>query len=538
MSKFISLLKASMSGGVQLFNYKGKTERSRIIMPIVLGLLIGGLMLLSALVLVNMLKKDGNEVAILAIYTLVTSMIIVMEGSYKAIDLLFKPRDNDMLLAMPIKRSSIVFARMIKFYLFELVYCLIFLLPAMIAYAVNVAVEPSYYLVALTMLILVPVIPIAVACLFGLIIAAVSGRFKHKTLWQVILSFAVLFFSAGLVFAFNNPSVNLDGSGLTAISDQVTEFYYPASVLVRLATHFDALEYLLFVAINLVVVVATVSIIGRFCFKIITKLDTVSYMKKTEVNYRFARRSQVAAMVRKEVTRYFNTPVLLMNTAIGLVFFLVAVGLLCFQFDNVANSIMSSVEDFPLSIEELHSYLPGVTMAMVAFASLLTCITATMISLEGKAFNVLKTLPISGTKVIMSKVLAAMLLIVPVTLVGVLVMAIRFRFGILETILVLVSVVAMPLVTELIGILINLKYPRFDADNDSVVVKQSASVMVATFLGLGMVLLTISLIFAAVFWMGQMMGLLIVDGIYVTFALILYFVVATRGEKKYLKLVA
>ena len=538
MSKLVSLLKASMSGGVQLFNYRGKTERSRRMMPIVLGLLIGGLMLVNALVMTTELKKDGNEVAILSLYTLITTIIIVMEGSYKAIDLLFKPRDNDMLLAMPIKRSSIVFVRMIKFYLFELVYCLIFLLPAIIAYAANVSVEPSYYLVAPTMLILVPVIPIAVACLFGLVIAAVSGRFKHKTLWQVILSFAVLFASAGLVFAFNNPSVNLGESGFTTISNQVTEFYYPASAFAKLATQFNFLEYLLFVAINLVIVVVTVLVIGRFCFKIITRLDTVSHVKKTGANYRFTRRSQATAMVRKEVTRYFNTPVLLMNTAIGLVFFLVAVGLLCFQFDNVANSIMSSVEDFPLTIEELHSYLPGVTLAMVAFASLLTCITATMISLEGKAFNVLKTLPISGAKVIMSKVLAAMLLIVPITLVGTLMMAVRFQFGIMETVLVLVGVVAMPLVTELIGILINLKYPRFDADNDSVVVKQSASVMVATFLGLGMVLLTVSLIFAMVFWTGQIMGLLIVDAVYVTAALILYFVVATRGEKKYLKLVA
>ena len=244
MSKLASLLKASMSGGVQLFNYRGKTERSRRMMPIVLGLLIGGLMLVNALVMTTELKKDGNEVAILSLYTLITTIIIVMEGSYKAIDLLFKPRDNDMLLAMPIKRSSIVFVRMIKFYLFELVYCLIFLLPAIIAYAVNVSVEPSYYLVALTMLILVPVIPIAVACLFGLVIAAVSGRFKHKTLWQVILSFAVLFASAGLVFAFNNPSVSLGESGFTTISNQVTEFYYPASAFAKLATRFNFLEYL------------------------------------------------------------------------------------------------------------------------------------------------------------------------------------------------------------------------------------------------------------------------------------------------------
>ena len=175
---------------------------------------------------------------------------------------------------------------------------------------------------------------------------------------------------------------------------------------------------------------------------------------------------------------------------------------------------------------------------MVAFASLLTCITATMISLEGKAFNLLKTLPISGKKVIMSKVLAATLLIVPVTLLGSLVMALKFQFGILDTILVLIGVIAMPLVTELIGILINLKYPRFDAENDAVVVKQSASVMVATFLGLGMLLVTAALVFATIFLAGQTAGLAIMDATYLIIALFLYFVVVSRGEEKYLKLVA
>ena len=91
-------------------------------------------------------------------------------------------------------------------------------------------------------------------------------------------------------------------------------------------------------------------------------------------------------------------------------------------------------------------------------------------------------------------------------------------------------------ITELIGILIDLKYARFDAESDAVVVKQSAGVMVATFLGLGMTLLTISLTFATVFLTGQTVGLLIMDAIFVIISLFLCFAVATRGEEKYLKL--
>lgn len=537
MSKLISLLKATMSGGLQLFNYQAKGRSARRIMPLALGALMGIMMLLSADVMTTEFAMDGMQSVILSLYTIITTIIIVMEGSYKAGDLLFKPRDNDMLLAMPIKKSTIIFARMIKFYIFEMVYCLIFLLPAIIAYAMNTEVGTSFWLIAITMLILIPVIPIAVSCIIGLIISAVSGRFKHRTILQVILSFVAMFAIVGFVLVFNVS--DFDGKNFVAFANAMAKYYYPASTFVNLAERFDALEYLVFIAINLAVVLLTVFLVSRFCFQIITKLGVANRLNYNEgVKYSFKRRSQTAAMVRKEMTRYFNTPVLLMNTAIGLVFFVIAVGFLCFKFDDFANSMINSTENFPLTIEQLRSFLPGATFAMVAFASLLTCITATMISLEGKAFNVLKTLPISGKKVLMSKVLTAMLLILPVTILGCLVMFFRFQFEILDAILVLIGTIAMPLVTELIGILINLKYPRFDADNDTIVVRQSASVMVATFLGLGVLLLTFSLTFATIFLAGQTAGLAIMDGIYIIVALFLYFVIAMRGNEKYMKLVA
>ena len=537
MSKLGSLLKATMSGGLQLFNYQAKSASAKRVMPLFLGVLIGLSMLLGASTMTTELARDGAQSVVLSLYTIVTTLVIVMEGSYKAGDLLFKPRDNDMLMAMPIKRSTIILARMIKFYVFEMIYCLVFLLPAIIAYAMNAGVGASFWLVAITMLVLVPVIPIAVACIIGLIIAALSGRFKHKTFLQVTLSFVVMFALVGAVFAMNTTS-GFDGRNMAAISDTVTRFYYPAATFVNLTEHFNIWEYLIFVVINLAVLALTILVISRFCFQIITRLGTVKRAEITDARYDYRKRSQTSAMVRKEMTRYFNTPVLLMNTAMGLVFYVIAVGLLCFKFDDFANSMISSTENFPLTVDEMRAFMPGVTFAMVAFASLLTCITATMISLEGKAINVLKALPISGKKVLMTKVLAAVLLIVPVTLLGWLVMCFRFEFGVVDAILILIGVIAMPLVTELIGILINLKYPRFDADNDTVVVRQSASVMVATFLGLGILLMTFSLTFATIFLAGQTVGLMIMDAIYVIVALFLYFAIAARGEEKYLKLTA
>lgn len=72
--------------------------------------------------------------------------------------------------------------------------------------------------------------------------------------------------------------------------------------------------------------------------------------------------------------------------------------------------------------------------------------------------------------------------------------------------------------------------------NDAVVVKQSTGVMVATFLGLGMVLITISMTFVIIFLAGQTAGLIMVDAIFVIISLFLSLVAATKGEERFLKL--
>ena len=52
----------------------------------------------------------------------------------------------------------------------------------------------------------------------------------------------------------------------------------------------------------------------------------------------------------------------------------------------------------------------------------------------------------------------------------------------------------MPTFTALIGILMNLKYPKMDATSDTEVVKQSMSSMIGVFSGMGILILSILLV--------------------------------------------
>ena len=537
MNKFFSLIRAALSEGMNIFTYHAKDKKSQRVLPLLLASLVFLSLFASAITMMDDMKESGTEYAVLAIFTLATTVLTVMEGIYKSGSLLFNCHDNDMLLAMPIKRSTITFIRIFKFYIFELIYGSIFLGPAVLAYLFHADINSTYPLVAVIMLLLLPIIPIAAACLIGAFTSAFSARFHHKNIVQIILSFAFLAATVILAFSAGGIMENI-GHMSGEISDRITRAYYPAAAFVNLATNFSILELVKFILINLAVLAVTVATIGKFYFRIVSRISIIKWGKTKITRLRFTRLSQTHAMIRKEIIKYFNTPVLLINTALGIVLFLVGVIVVCFKFDDLATSLVSSAEDFPFTVEDLRAYLPGITFAMVTFSSLMTFITTTSISLEGKAFNMLKTMPISGKKVMYCKILAAMLLITPPVALGGIIMAIRFQFDIISLILILAAAVIVPLVTETTGILIDLKYARFNAENDAETVKQSPGVMVSSFLGLGSTVFTISIIFAMVMLLGQTLGLAITNVVFLAIFLVLRFKLNEKADQKYLQLTA
>ena len=86
---------------------------------------------------------------------------------------------------------------------------------------------------------------------------------------------------------------------------------------------------------------------------------------------------------------------------------------------------------------------------------------------------------------------------IPCILVGDMIIFIRFKFDILSIILTLLASILLPLIAETIGIIINLKYPRMDAKNDTEVVKQSMSSAISVFAGMAIVALTVYLLVKA-----------------------------------------
>ena len=494
MNKIISLIKATMTEGMNIFKISTKKNNtfSKIILPIILTLLLMSMMYSYSKLIIKPLRPIHMEFALLTLFILLTSIMTIMEGIYKTSSLLFNCKDDNLLFSLPIKRSAVLFIRIFKFYIFELLYNSLFLIPPMIVYAVYTKPNISYYPISLIGLLLFPIIPILISCIIGSVITYASSKFKSKNIVQTIITF--IFILAVMTVSYNSKNIiNNIAKNVTNINDLITKLYYPAGAYIKIITSYSSIELIKFIIINISLFIITIIIIGKTYFNINSNIKSTKTKHNTK--YKIKSSTPKLALIKKEINRFITSPVFITNAGFGLVLFIIGCIFITIKFDSVMQLFIQNEPE--ITIDILKNYIPVILFGFICFTSFMTSITSSMISLEGKSFNILKSLPIKPYDIIKSKVNAAILLMLPFIFIGDIIIFIKFKFNIINIILILISSILLPLISETIGIIINLKYPKMDAKNDTEVVKQSLSSSISVFIGMGIIGITTYLLFKA-----------------------------------------
>ena len=322
MKKIISLIKASMTENMSLFKIKTKNQSksSKTILPIFLTICIFFSIWSYANIIMEQLDEANLEYVGLTLFVFVTTLLTLVEGIYKSSNLLFNCKDDDLLLSMPIKKSTVLFLRIFKFYVFELFYNSIFLIPAMVAYIRYVNVNLTFYVSSFIALLILPIIPIIISCIIGGIISAFSSKFKFKNLAQIV--FTMLFLIIVLYFSFNiqglisNIAVNAN-----SINEIITKLYYPAGAYINLVTNFNIFELLIFILINVLLFASVILILSNKYFKINSKFKVVK-LKSSNYNYNIKAAKPEKALIKKELGRFASSPVFVINAGFGVLLFL------------------------------------------------------------------------------------------------------------------------------------------------------------------------------------------------------------------------
>ena len=496
MKKYFSLIRAVMSEGMNLFKISTKKNNafSKIGLPVVLIFVIMSVMYSYSEMIINELQKVNMEYVLLTLFIIITSVLTLIEGIYKSGNLLFNCKDDNLLLSLPIKKSTVLFIRVLKFYIFELLYNSLFLIPTIIVYARYNNPNVSYYIVSIVGLFVFPFIPILISCLIGTFITYLASKFKGKNYVQTILT--IIFLLGIMSFSYNSENLVLDiAHNATSINDFITKLYYPAGAYIDLVLNFNVIKLIEFICVHFVLFILTILFVGKVYFNINSDLKSIK-ISKSSTKYKIKTLTPTKALIKKEFSRFINSTVFVTNAGFGLVLYVLGCILLTVKFDSVAESL---AQIYPsMTKEYVINCIPILLLAFICFSSFMTSITSSMISLEGKSFCILKSLPLKPYKIVKAKILTAVLIMIPCILIGNIIVFIRFKIDFFFFFLLIVASFLLPLIAETIGIIINLKYPRMDAKNDTEVVKQSMSSALSVFIGMGIIGIDIFLLFKAI----------------------------------------
>ena len=494
MKKIMSLFKATLSENMNMFKYKSKSKNkvTRKMFPIILALILFVYVWGYANMIMEKLIDAHLEIVLLTLFGVITSLLTIFEGIYKSSSLLFNCKDDNLLLSLPIRKSTVLFIRLAKLYLFELLYNSLFLTPAMLVYARYANVHATYYIVCIVSLFLLPIVPIVISCIIGEITSFTSSKFKFKNIVQIIVTTIFILIIMYGSFNIQKLMTELANKGDT-FNQIVNKIYYPVGQFINLVLDFNVVDLLIYIGIHLVLFIACVFGLSKTYYKINSRVKVVKTTSSNNKGYEIKKNGVVNALIKKDLNRFINSPVFVINAGFGLVLFLVGSIAMSFKFDGICNMMIS--QGMPINVEALKQNIPVIIFGFVCLSSLLTSITSSMISLEGKSFYILKSVPIKPTTIINSKVLTAVLIMMPFIIVGDIVLFINFHIELLQMVLILLASIVMPLISETIGIIVNIKYPKMNAENDTEIVKQSMSSMVAVFIGM----ISIGLIIAALY---------------------------------------
>ena len=488
MKKTLSLIKACMTDNMSLFRIKtkGKNEVSKKILPVFIAICVLYSVWFYANAIMEPLVKVHLEYVLLTLFILFTTILTLAEGIYKSSNLLFNSHDDNLLLSLPIKKSTVLFIRIFKFYVFELLYNALFLLPAMVVYVRYVEVGVSFYISSLVALLLLPIIPIVISCIIGTIISGTSSKFRFKNIAQIFVT--TIFLLVVLYISFNLDKIIADiAKNASSLNDLITKLYYPAGAYINLITNFEIEDLAVFILLHIAIFMISIYVLSKIYYKINSKVKAVKTTSKNK-EYKIKTKRPIYSLISKEFSKFISSPVFVINAAFGLVLFVVGCVLMCVKFNSIISTMQS--QGMEITIEQAKSYISVILFGLVCFASLMSSITSSMISLEYKSFNILKSLPVSPFKIIIAKILTAVIIMVPLIIIGDIVIFINFDFNIFEIIMILIASIVLPIAAEIIGIIINLKYPKMDAENDTEVVKQSMSSTVAVLVGIVFIALT------------------------------------------------
>ena len=394
---------------------------------------------------------------------------------------LYQGKDNEMLLAMPIKPGDILLARMTGVLAMSALYSGIVWLPAVLNFWRFTGLSFLHVLSPLFMFVMLAVFVTVVTCVLGWIVALVTARLKHKNILTVVISLA--FFAGYYYFCMRlNSLIMLIVQNAGAVGDAVRRWIFPIYHLGRGAAG-NMGSLLIFTLMTAVFAVILYTVLSRSFIKLLT---TKKGEKKNVYRER-AVKSQSAekALLSREIKRFLACPVYMLNTGLGVVIALFMAVAALVKADMLRSVLTEMMTETGMGTHMLTAIPLLVTMMVFS----MDAVSASSVSLEGKYLWIVRSMPVSSSDILKAKLNLHMIVNAVPAMITAACLGIAFRQE--AHIVFLMAVVSFVFIrfSAEIGLMMDLLKTNLTWTSEMVPVKQGLPVLFSMLISSGVAIL-------------------------------------------------
>ena len=462
MSEIISLLKINILNSINSFKSQKNSEKVGSSLVIILLAIIG----IAASIYINIklytLFKDTPVPTFFVLIVISMALLLIIFTSFmKVKGTLFGSKDYEMLKALPVKKSSILIAKIIDIYFSEFKFALLTLLPSLV---IVIMYHPTLLgiLIIISAILFLPAFPILVFGIISIITHLLLSKFKYGNLVSSIV-FLVIF--VGVYLLIYLPSEEQQVSIFTNTADVFKYVYFPL-FYIQDSLILDKLSgLLLYIGVNTLLFIIAI-ILFVLTYDLVNRIsEAKKYRSSGEIEYKVE--GVKKALIKKDFSFIFSSFQLFINSLMGPIMSIVIV--------FIAKT--SAHIDDPEMLPKVMLIMGAVMIPMVAFMYGITPYTSFAFASDSKTFWIVKTLPLRTIDIVMPKIIVSLILTTPFAIGAGICLGFAYDLDLVTFILTPIFLIMFNLFVTILGIIFNMRKPLQNYKTETEAVKRGGSTL-------------------------------------------------------------
>ena len=408
-----------------------------------------------------------------------TQFIVLFFGIYSVIPTLYFSKDNEFLQSLPMKKSAVFGAKFTIIYISELSLSTVIIVPALLVLGITssvmgVNISAAYYVSFLFIIPLTPLLPLTIVSILSFPLMYLVSYLKNKPVISsiILLLFSLIAIVPMILFSvFSQGMFEATETGLV-LSQGVISFFdifynvmYPNSVILNAMFLLNGIGGYF---VDLIIYLAVMSAFAVFSLLLSSWLygkalsfnleNVKGKNKNNEIKVKSAK-NPVNALMMLQLKSTFKDSSFAVNIFTLPVLMPIIILVMSLSFKSDLNGAAEEVVDISFFVLGMCLYVVSMLIAIANYLALMP------VSMDGKNFYFIKSLPISYSDYIKSKIfMADILSLVSVVLATIVLLCVGHQ-NIMNSIMFPVSLILYSLGVNRFGIYYDMRKPKLNWNN-------------------------------------------------------------------------